>query len=733
MTLSNAIPPGSDPERELLSALARAGRKGAAIPALVDAMTTPVSPEVAAEALRELERRGEAVEWNRRWCALRFTNWHAGRIEMQRGGRALLRVGEKGEPGFSIRRGDLNGARQGDMVLVKSRRRGRGKGRRRYELPEASVSKILERRFTELVGRLVPVHGRYRLEPFDPRSRIEVDLRGAPPEGAGPGDWVVAELLDRPGRHGLLAARITGFLGDADRPGVDVDVVLRHFGIPQTFPPEVLQATEALPEDPGPEDFDGRLDLRDRTLVTIDGATARDFDDAISVEEGGDGGFRLGVHIADVSHYVPEGGALDREAFRRGTSVYFPDRAVPMIPEALSNGLCSLRPEVPRLAVSALLDIDATGEVRRRRFATSVIRSARRMTYGEVRRLLEEPRPADEETYGAILPMLRRAENLRQLLYRRRLEAGSLDLDLPEVRLELDKAGRLTGVAPAERTVAHRLIEELMIAANRAVAAELDANERPALHRLHAPPDLEVLEELRASLSAIGMAFPSSREGLAPKALQKVLRQAHDGPHEALVSSLVLRSMQRAVYSPVEGGHFALSLRHYTHFTSPIRRYPDLLVHRELKRHLEGKGPDGDLAARLPVIATECSRTERRAESAERELRKWKKVRFLEDRIGESFAATITGVQPFGLFAQLDEFLVDGLIPIRSLSDDYYHFEPENLRLVGERSGRVFRLGDTLDVVLVRVEETSRSLDFEIPGMPPPSRRTTERRRRSVY
>jgi ribonuclease R len=467
--------------------------------------------------------------------------------------------------------------------------------------------------------------------------------------------------------------------------------------------------------------------------VTIDGETARDFDDAISVEEHGRGGFRLGVHIADVSHYVAEGSRLDAEAFRRGTSVYFPERAVPMLPEALSNGLCSLRPNVPRLAVSAFLDIDRAGEVLARSFAPTVIESARRMTYTEVRRLLEEPRPSDAEEYGPILPMLRRGEALREVLYERRQAAGSLDLDLPEAFLELDDGGRVTDVRPAERNVAHRLIEELMIAANRAVAAELDAHEKPALHRLHAPPELDTLEELRAALAAIGLSFPSSREALDPQAFQAVLRAAHGGPHEALVSSLVLRSLQRAVYAPTQGGHFALSLRHYTHFTSPIRRYPDLLVHRQLKRHLAGEEPSPGLAERLPMIADECSRTERRAEAAERELEKWKKVRFLEDRVGETFQATITGVQPFGFFAQLDRYLVDGLVAIRTLTDDYYHFEADRLRLVGENDGRVFRLGDPLDVVLVKVDEATRNLDFEVPGMPPPRRSSPARRPDSVY
>ena len=719
--------------------LSSSRRKGTAVEGLLETVAEYESDQVV-EALKELERGGEAVEWNRRWYALRYTDWVVGRLETLRGGRALVRSGERGEAGFSVRRGDLGGARDGDLVLVRPRRKRRGKrDRRRHELPEASVAKILERRFTRLVGRAVPWHSGFRLQPFDPRTRLEVDLRGGLPEGARPGDYVVAELLDSPGRHGLVAARVTEVLGDADRQGVDVRVVLGHFEIPQEFPRSVLDAAARLPDDPASGDTADRLDLTDRIVVTIDGATARDFDDAISVEQTEDGGFELGVHIADVSHYVAEGSPLDREAYRRGTSVYFPDCAVPMLPEALSNGLCSLRPEVPRLTVSACLDIDATGQVRGRSFARSVIRSSRRMTYGEVRRLLEEPRAEDLGEYGAVLPMLQRAERLRELLYQRRLEAGSLDFDLPEVELVLDADGAVENIVPAERSVAHRLIEELMIAANRAVAAELDGAEIPALHRLHAAPELDTMEELRTALAAIGLSFGSSsggrpsREGLSPESFQAVLRAAAGGPHEALVGSLVLRSMQRAVYSPVEGGHFALSLRHYTHFTSPIRRYPDLLVHRQLKRHIAGEVSAEDLGARLPTIANHSSQTERRAESAERELTKWKKVRFLEDRVGEVFRGTITGVQPFGLFVQLNDYLVDGLVPIRTLSDDYYHFEPDRMRLVGESDDRIFRLGDTIEVLLVAANQEARNLDLEAPGMPPPPARSTGRRRRSVY
>jgi ribonuclease R len=715
---------------DLRQALRSAGRGGADLHSLVEAVADQSDEEGVRRALAELERGGEAVEWNRRWYALRYTSWRVGRVEALRGGRALVRSGAAGEAGYLLRRGDLNGARDGDLVLVKPRRR---KRRRHYSLPEASVSKVLERRWRSLVGRLVRAGRGWGLEPFDSRSQLDVrldppstDLEGTLEEF----DYVVVELLDRPAGDTRAWGRVTERLGKLEDPGVDALAVLRHFDIPEAFPVEVVRIADGLPESPTTADREGRLDLSDRTIVTIDGALARDFDDAISVETTASGGFRLGVHIADVSHYVPEGSPLDHEAYKRGTSVYFPERAVPMLPEALSNGLCSLRPDVPRLAVTVFLDIDRQGKVVGRRFESSWIRSRRRLTYGEVTRLLREPAEGDAEEYGAVLRLLEDGEELMERLLRRRLDQGSLDLDLPEVRLRLDDVGRTVEVRPAERTVAHRMIEEFMIAANEAVATELTLSEIPAVYRVHDPPGPDSYAELRTALASIGFTLPDTMETLGPEPLQRLLAMAEGRPQQPLISGLVLRAMQRAVYRAEDAGHFALAKRHYTHFTSPIRRYPDLVVHRRLKSSLaEGDPGSSPVAGRLERIAEWASRTERRAESAERELVKWKKIRFLEGRVGELFAGRITGVQPFGLFVELDGILVDGLIPVRSLADDYYRFEEERQRLIGEVSDRVFRLGDAVEVVLAEVDAAARSLEFALPGMPRPRRRRSGYRR----
>jgi ribonuclease R len=460
------------------------------------------------------------------------------------------------------------------------------------------------------------------------------------------------------------------------------------------------------------------------TIITIDGESARDFDDAVSIERLENGFFRLGVHIADVAHYVQEGTPLDSEAYRRGTSVYYPDRAIPMLPEGLSNGLCSLRPNVPRLTLSAFLDIDRDGHIVASRFAETVIRSARRMTYNEVRRILEEPQSgdtADAAEYGAVLPALREMHVLMTILHHARLVRGSIDFDLPEGNVELGTDGTVVGVTAAQRNIAHRIIEEFMIAANEAVAQELETRGVPALYRVHDQPSPDRLAELRDLLAPLGITLRGNYDSLHPTFLQEVVKQAQGTPAEPFVSSVVLRTMQRAVYSPECRGHYALASRYYAHFTSPIRRYPDLVVHRSLRALLRGGEELAErlkIADRLPAMGEHTSLTERRAEQSERDLLQWKKVRFLADRVGDTFPGRITGVQPFGFFVQLDELFVDGLVPIRSLADDYYLYESDAHRLVGEHKRRVFQLADAVEVELTGVSLRHRGLDFKIAGMP---------------
>lgn len=710
--------PGSEAPAEslLLQAVEAHQRQGVEASALFAETGDEFDEEILRRALYGLLGDGRVVEWRGRLLAARFTDWVVGTIQGMTRGDALLLSGEHEEPGYFIAARHRQGALDGDLVLARPSKR-RSKGSR--GLPQATVVRILTPRRRQVVGRVVRERGQKRWLPFDPKDKLDIRVQGG--DGLGEEEFVVLELSAAGEHGGPVQGRVVEVLGDPEEPGVDVAIVIRHYQIPDVFPDDVMAAADALPEHPEAADWNEREDLRERVIVTIDGATARDFDDAIEVEALAGGGFRLGVHIADVSHYVVEGSQLDREAYRRGTSVYYPEGAIPMLPERLSNGLCSLLPEVPRLTMSAFVDFDSRGKPFRRRFASSVIQSRRRMTYSEVRRLLEEPQDSDEAEYGAVLPMLRQAGKLARILNQRRVERGSLDFDLPEGNVVLDSDGFMVGILPSERNIAHRLIEEFMIAANEAVAQELEGHECPALFRVHDPPDPLRLEELRQLLATFGLQLPGDMESLHPSALQEVLERVQGRPEEALVSTLVLRTMQRAIYAPECRGHYALASRYYCHFTSPIRRYPDLLVHRQLRHILHGDWRETSdrtlLEARLPAMGQHTSRTERRAERSERDLLQWKKVRYLEDRVGDTFEGQITGVQPFGLFVQLGGLLVDGLVPIASMEDDYYLYEPERHRLVGEHMGRIFRLGDPVEVVLASINEVQRGLELAIADM----------------
>ncbi len=678
-------------------------------------------PEELERVLERLQAAGKAVEMDGRWFVPKHTGWSVGVVEKQEEGDALVRTGRRDDPSFFIRKRNLNKAVDGDRVVV----RRLGKARPWDDRPgEGAVVKVLGQRFQTLVGTLETDDRGYRwLTPFDPKAAgLELPVEGA--DGVPDGHYVVV-AVDRVGRANQ--GRLLEVLGDPEVPGVDVLVVLRHYEIPEEFPEEVLTAAAAFPADPRPEDWAGREDLRDRVVVTIDGESARDFDDAVSIERLPQGAYRLGVHIADVAHYVKEGEALDLEAYRRGTSVYYPERAIPMLPEGLSNGLCSLRPNVPRLTMSVFMDIDRHGRILGRRFAETVIQSSRRLTYNEVRRVLEEPQEGDVDEYGRVLSALLEMGKLMKILNNARTTRGSLDFDLPEGDVVLDTDGVMVGILPEQRNVAHRLVEEFMVAANEAVAWELVSHSVPALFRVHAPPNPERLEELQDLLSSFGLTLRGELEDLQPSALQDILQKVHGKPEEHLISSVVLRTMQRAVYEPECLGHYALASEFYCHFTSPIRRYPDLVVHRQLKAHLHGRAPEAAertyLVGRLPVMGEHTSQTEQRAERSERDLLQWKKVRFLADRAGETFPGRITGVQPFGLFVQIDKYYVDGLVPIRTMGDDFYRYEPEGHRLIGERNGRIFRLADRVDVVLVGASPRVRGLDFKLADMPAPEAR----------
>ncbi|HEU4403451.1 MAG TPA: ribonuclease R, partial [Candidatus Polarisedimenticolia bacterium] len=507
-------------------------------------------------------------------------------------------------------------------------------------------------------------------------------------------------------------------LGRPDDPGMDLRTIVRKYDLREKFPPEVLAQAEAIPAQVPESALRGREDFRAVPIVTIDGETAMDFDDAVRVQRNGDGTYELQVHIADVAHYVPASSPLDAEAYERGTSVYFPGTAIPMLPHALSNGICSLNPGVDRLVQSCLMTIDRHGRVVSYRFADGVIRSAARMTYTNVAKILVDRDQEMSERYRDLVPMFRLMEELCGVLNTRRRGRGSIDFDLPEPEVILAVTGEMTGIVALERNVAHRLIEEFMLAANETVASHLFKARVPSLYRIHEKPDPKKLEEFHAVAQAFGYRLPGPYTSIEPAAFQAIVEMAKGKPEERFLSRLMLRSMKQARYSEKRDIHFGLATSCYTHFTSPIRRYPDLVVHRLLRRQRTG-GPfldkeRGALEEFLPEAALRSSRTERTADAAENELVEWKKMAFMSERLGEEFDGFIMSIHPFGFVVELREFYVDGLIAIESLHDDRYRFIERKQILKGDRHGRVFKLGDRVRVRVDRVNQFLLRLDFSL-------------------
>jgi len=645
----------------------------------------------------------------------------AGRLEMKRGGFGFVIPSEPGLADIYIPSTELADALHGDRVLAhvsKKTAEGRLEGR---------IVKVVERVTTQIVGRLETDAGGTRVVPFDPRFPYEVFLPDKDLGGARAKDMVVVELTRYPAPYRAPLGRIVEVVGNVDEPGVDLLVVVAKHGLPDEFPGDVLAEAEAIPSEVSTRALGAREDFRNRPIVTIDGETARDFDDAVEVEILDNGNFLLGVHIADVSHYVREGSRLDQEAFHRGTSVYFPERAIPMLPERLSNGICSLNPGVDRLVQSVFVEVSPAGRVVSSRFADGVIRSRARMTYTKVKQILVDREPAVTREYKELVPAFERMEALFKILRARRQARGSIDFDRPEAEVTLDDKGRVVDVRAAERNVAHRIIEEFMLLANESVAIHFAERDTPSIYRIHEPPDENRVEVFEEFLIGLGHRLRSPSERLQPRSFQKLLARVEGKPEERLVSYVMLRTMKQAVYSEENGGHYALAAPFYTHFTSPIRRYPDLIVHRLLRELRENDAPATEAAEdrerRLKEVAERSSYTERRADEAERELVDWKKVRFMSDKVGEVYEGVVSGVTSFGLYVELVEYFIEGLVHISTLVDDYYHYSQEAHTLRGESTGRVFRLADRVTVLVAKVDLVQRRIELSIEGLEPPRSR----------
>jgi ribonuclease R len=600
-------------------------------------------------------------------------------------------------------------ALHGDRVVVRVERSS-AKG------PEGRIIRVLERRLQRIVGRYES-DGSFggHVVPFDRRVLHELFVPAGEEKGAAPGVMVSAEITRPPTATRNPAGRVLDVLGRLEDKGVDLKVVMAKFGLPDAFPPEVEAEAARVPKVVRPEDVAGRTDFRDWQTVTVDPETARDHDDAISLEKLSGGRWRLAVHIADVAHYVREGAALDQEAYLRGTSVYFPDRVVPMLPHALSSHICSLVEAQDRLTQTVVLELDARAAVLKTEFHDGVIRSAARLTYQQAQAIVDGD-AALVERLAPVVPLVRRMDELAKAMRERRYARGSLDFELPEPKLLLGPDGEMTGIVASQRLDSMRAIEEFMLAANEAVAARLSDAGVGALFRIHETPDPEKAAEFAELAASFGYRLPADLEELRPQDFQRILRQAAGKPEEKLVSYLLLRTMKLARYHEENLGHFGLAAERYAHFTSPIRRYPDLVVHRALRALRQGVEPEREAARReaLPEWGRHLSEMERRADEAERELSEWKKVRFMADKLGETFSGYVTGVQAFGLFVELEEVYVQGLVHVSTMSDDYYVFDERAHLLEGRNTHRVYRLGDRVSVQLARVDLERRQLDFAL-------------------
>ena len=582
---------------------------------------------------------------------------------------------------------------------------------------EGALVEVIERGVAKVVGRLWRESGVTFVRPHN--SRIHHDVL-VPPDAsfdARDGDYVVARVTEPPtGRHPPIGA-VEEVLGSRMQPGMEIDVAIRAYELPVAWPDEAMSEAAALPAGVRDPDLEGREDLRDLVFVTIDGEDARDFDDAVHCERTA-GGWRVVVAIADVSAYVRPGTALDAEARLRGNSVYFPDRVIPMLPESLSNGLCSLRPHEDRLCLGCELIVTGSGRVHRSRFFEGVIRSRARLTYTEVSQALESADSATRERLAEVAPMLDLLRDAYESFRRARDERGAIDLDLTETRVVLGTDGRVERIEPGERNTAHRIIEECMVAANVAAARLLERHRLPVLYRIHEGPPPDKVEELRAFLDEFGLRLGGG-EAPQPRHFAAVIEDAASRPDAQLVQTVLLRSLSQAAYAPGNVGHFGLAHRAYVHFTSPIRRYPDVVAHRAI-RHVLLRGRPGDfepaLGSSLAAVGDHCSMTERRADDATRDAVAWLKCEFMLGKLGEVFDATVTGVAAFGVFVTLDEVFVEGLVHVSALGPDYFHFDPIRHRLSGERSRRSFWHGRRMRVRVASVDPDERRVDFEPVG-----------------
>lgn len=590
---------------------------------------------------------------------------------------------------------------------------------------EGKITRIIERKTEQVIGEFIPYTddeiADYNLYGYvkaklkkGPEHIIQIEMNGLNPTR---GEIVSVDITHYPAYKGEdMRGVVTETIGHKDEPGIEILSIVHKHNIRSEFPDEVLAEAEQVPDQISAADLKGRRDLRGQQIITIDGADAKDLDDAVTVERLDNGHFQLGVHIADVSHYVREDSALDKEAFERGTSSYLTDRVIPMLPQRLSNGICSLHPKVDRLTLSCEMEINQQGNVVAYDIFPSVIRSVERMTYEAVNHILEEKHPQTRKQYQSLVPMLEEMAELHHILEQKRRHRGAIDFDSDEAKIIVDKEGKAIDIELRERRVGERLIESFMLAANETVSEHYSKADLPILYRVHEQPDESKMKRFLEFITTFGLTTQASKDSITPKDLQGVMDRIKDEPYEAVISMLLLRSMQQARYDVDPIGHYGLGADYYSHFTSPIRRYPDLILHRLIHYYDEVGRSQQDKkrwASRLPDMAKHSSEAERRAIDAERETDELKKTEFMADKVGQEFMGTIISITGFGMFIQLPN-TVEGLVHVSMMDDDYYRFDEDHLVMIGERTGKVFRIGQPIKVKLMRADVEEVQIDFSI-------------------
>ena len=602
------------------------------------------------------------------------------------------------------------GAMQKDKVLYKVLHKAE-KGKK----ADGVIVKILERGMQKIVGTFEASNKGFGFVVADDKKIAkDIFIPKSYTKGAVSGHKVVVEIIDYGEERRNPEGKVVEILGHVNDPGVDILSVIRRYELAVEFPEEVYKEIEHLETEVKEEDKIGREDIRDWLTITIDGEDAKDLDDAVTMKKLGSGNYELGVHIADVSHYVREYTELDKEAYARATSVYLVDRVIPMLPHKLSNGICSLNPHVDRLALSCIMEIDQKGEVIAHRVAETVINSDYRMTYTAVREILEDGTPELMEQYREIVPMLEEMEELRQILGRKRRKRGSVNFDLPESKIILDENAKPVDIKPYERSISTNMIEEFMLVCNETIAENSFWQEMPFMYRSHQEPDEDKLEKMEQFIRGFGYHLRKKDGEIHPREIQKVLREAEGKPEEHIITRMVLRSMMQARYTAENGGHFGLAAKYYCHFTSPIRRYPDLEIHRMIKKMLHGELDEkasANYRKKMPDWAKHCSKQERVAEDAERDTDTLKKVEYMADKVGEIYEGIISGVTGWGIYVELPN-TIEGMVALNQLDDDFYEFDDKNMLVYGKRTKKTYRLGDRVLVYVAKVDRMMNTIDF---------------------